>query len=63
MATSGFEGKADKTIALQPQVKSRLVAHRLTPDEALWRVVERLLDSYDLSHPKNAPQPAPEVQS
>ena len=34
---------------------------KVIPEEPIWRVVARLLDSYDLLHPKVAPQAAPEV--
>ena len=61
MVANGREGWATRNIGLPPAVKRRLESLKLIPQEPAWRVVERLLDSYDLSHPKNAPQTAPEV--
>ena len=51
---------ATRNVGLPPAVKLRLESLKLIPQEPTWRVVERLLDSYDLSRSKTAPQPASE---
>ncbi len=60
MAPNGREEWATQNVGLPPAIKKRLEALKLIPQEPFWRVVERLLDSYDLQHPKHAPQAARE---
>ena len=60
MAANRREDWATRNIGLPLAVKKRLESLKLIPQEPSWRVVERLLDSYDLLHPKAAPQTAPE---
>ena len=55
------EGRGDAAILVTRADHARLEALKTTQFEPFWAVVHRLLDSYDLSHPKNAPQTAPEV--
>ena len=40
------------------EVIRRVKELRIIPEEPAWKVLVRLLDSYDLSHPRSAPQPA-----
>ena len=44
-------------------VIERVRGLRIIPEEPAWKVLVRLLDSYDLSHPKTAPRAAPESPS
>ena len=61
MVPNGRSDWATRNVGLPPAVKKRLESLKLIPQEPSWRVIERLLDSYDLLHPKVAPQAAPEV--
>ena len=55
------EGKGEVPVLVTREDHARLVALKKTQFDPFWLVVHRVLDSYDLSHPKTAPQPAPEV--
>ena len=44
-------------IFVPTQVGRRVKDHKIIPEEPAWKVIERLLDSYDLSHPKVPPEP------
>ena len=46
-----------RPIWVAPDLLRRVEAQKIIPQEPAWRVVERLLDSYDLSHPKTPPEP------
>ena len=47
--------------ALLPDDIPRIAEIKRDPREPVWSVVHRLLDFWDAAHPKNLPQPAPEV--
>ena len=49
------------SVAVPFEIVPRLDGLRIIPSEPRWRVIERLLDSYDLLHPKVAPQAAQEA--
>jgi hypothetical protein len=55
------EGKGDAAILVTREDHARLEALKLNQFEPFWAVVHRVLDSYDLSHPKMAPAASPEV--
>ncbi len=59
LSSGSMARKSSAAIFAPEEVAARVDALRLSPDEARWRVVERLLDHWDLSHPKPAPEPAP----
>ncbi len=45
------------TAGLLPDDVPRIEGLKVHPREPVWSVVHRLLDSYDLSHPKTPPEP------
>lgn len=47
MAADGKLEWATRTIAVPEQLKERIEKARLTPDEALWRVIQRKFDLAD----------------
>ena len=49
-----------RPIWVSPELLRQVESLKVIPEEPVWRVVARLLDSYDLSHPKTAPRAAPE---
>lgn len=51
-------GKDRKGIWVSPETLARVERLKIVPEEPAWRVVERLLDSWDVSHTKNPPAPA-----
>ena len=50
-----------RPIWVSPDLLRRVEGLKIIPQEPVGRVVERLLDAYDLSHPKTAPQASPEA--
>lgn len=45
--TADSQKRATETVVLPPKVKSRLESLRSIPEEPLWRVVVRALDSLE----------------
>ena len=54
------EGKGEVPVLVTREDRTRLEALKRTQFDPFWLVIHRLLDSYDLSRSKTAPQTAPE---
>ena len=54
-------GKKWRTVRLPEDVAASVDSQFREPYLPFYAKIQRLLDSYDLSHPKTAPAPSPEV--